>query len=66
MPFLFGQMRVEIPWKDETIFGYHRIIYVVTIRIYLVVIDIRIVDCHMYPGEPYLPSLVLSYIPAET
>ena len=66
MPFLFGQMRVEIPWKDETIFGYHRIIYVVTIRIYLVIIDIRIVDCHMYPGEPCPPSLVLLYIPAET
>ena len=56
MPFLFGQMLVEIPWKDENIFGYHRIIYVVTIRIYLVVIDIRIVDCYMYPGEPCPPK----------
>ena len=33
--------------------------------IYLVVIDIRIVDCHMYPGEPCPPSHVLSYILAE-
>jgi len=29
------------------------------IRVYLVVIDIRIVDCHMYPGEHCPPSLVL-------
>jgi len=35
------------------------------IRVYLVVVDIRIVDCHMYPGEPCPPSHVLSYIPAE-
>jgi hypothetical protein len=28
-------------------------------------LDIRIVDCHMYPGLPCTPSLVLSYIPAE-
>ena len=38
---------------------------VLFIRVYLVVIDIRIVDCHMYPGEPCPQSLVLSYIPAE-
>ena len=31
----------------------------------MVVVDIRIVNCHMYPGEPYSSSLVLSYIPAE-
>ena len=35
------------------------------IRVYLVVADIRIVDFHMYPGEPCPPNLVLSYIPAE-
>jgi len=37
----------------------------VNIRVYLVVVDIRIVDCHMYPGKPCPPSLVLLYIPAE-
>jgi len=37
----------------------------VGIRVYLVVVDIRIVDCHMYPGEPCPPSHVLSYIPAK-
>jgi hypothetical protein len=35
------------------------------VRIYLVVVDILIVDCHMYPEESCLPSHVLSYIPAE-
>ena len=35
------------------------------LRVYLVVVDIRIVDCHMYPGEPCPPSHVLSYIPPE-
>ena len=35
------------------------------VRVYFVVVDIRIVDCHMYPGEPCPPSHVLSYIPAE-
>ena len=35
------------------------------VRIYLVVIDVRIVDYHMYPGEPCPPSHILSYIPAE-
>jgi hypothetical protein len=35
------------------------------VRLYLVVVDTRIVDCHMYPGESCLPSHVLSYIPAE-
>ena len=36
-----------------------------TIRVYLIVVDIRIVDCHMYPGEPCTPSHVLLYIPAK-
>lgn len=35
------------------------------VRVYLVVVDIHIVDCHMYPGLPCTPSLVLLYIPAE-
>ena len=35
------------------------------IRVYLVLVDIRIVNCRMYPGEPCPPSLVLLYMPAE-
>ena len=31
------------------------------IRVYLVVADIRIVDCHMYPGEP-CPQVMYSHI----
>jgi len=37
----------------------------VSIIVYLVVVDICIVDCYMYPGEPCPPSHVLLYIPAE-
>jgi len=37
----------------------------VSIIVYLVVVNIRIVDCHMYPGEPCPPSHVLLYILAE-
>ena len=47
---------------DSSLF---RPLFVITIRVYLVVIDIHIVDCHMYPGEPCPSSHVLSYIPAE-
>ena len=32
--------------------------YMRNVRVYLVVVDIRIVDCHMYPGEPCPPSLL--------
>ena len=36
-----------------------------SIRVYLVVVEIHIVDCHMHPGEPCPQNLVLSYIPVE-
>ena len=36
-----------------------------SIRVYLVVVDIRIVDCYMYSGESCPPSHVLLYIPAD-
>jgi len=38
----------------------------VSIIVYLVVVDICIVDCYMYPGELCPPSHVLLYIPTET
>ena len=37
----------------------------VGIRVYLVVVDIRIVDCHMSWEVPGPPNLLYSYIPAE-
>jgi len=49
----------------ERVFNCMKVCDYQSIRVYLVVVDIRIVDCHMYPGESCPPSLVLLYIPAE-
>ena len=34
----------------------------VSIIVYLVVVDIRIVDCHMYPGGCLTPQVMYSHI----
>ena len=36
-----------------------------SIRVYLVLVNICIVDCHMYSGESCPPSHVLLYIPSK-